>query len=119
MAANPCSERISVFIFELTPGSRGPRFARCAPDRLAHHLRLGTVATLEVQSALVRPPPALTGRRSVRRATRLPCCRRRGACPDIVGTITLIVNRCFGEPPADRIDHTDEGRSEKKRTPAR
>ncbi|GBP23078.1 hypothetical protein EVAR_13097_1 [Eumeta japonica] len=29
--------------------------------------RLGTAATLQVQSALVRPPPALTGRRSVRR----------------------------------------------------
>ncbi|GBP88715.1 hypothetical protein EVAR_60651_1 [Eumeta japonica] len=29
---------------------------------------------------------------------RAPCCRRRGACPDIVGTITLIVNRCFGAP---------------------
>ncbi|GBP46170.1 hypothetical protein EVAR_24577_1 [Eumeta japonica] len=29
--------------------------------------RLGTAATSQVQSALVRPPPALTGRRSVRR----------------------------------------------------
>ncbi|GBP30397.1 hypothetical protein EVAR_18196_1 [Eumeta japonica] len=77
--------------------------------------RLGTAATSEVQSALVRPPPALTGRRSVRRASRLPCCRRRGACPDIVGTITLIVNRCFGGPLANRMDHSDEGQKKKKK----
>ncbi|GBP41463.1 hypothetical protein EVAR_36221_1 [Eumeta japonica] len=38
--------------------------------------RLGTAATLQVQSALVRPPPAPTGRRSVRRAARLPRCGR-------------------------------------------
>ncbi|GBP56134.1 hypothetical protein EVAR_26105_1 [Eumeta japonica] len=52
--------------------------------------RLGTAAIPDVQSALVRPPPALTGRCSVRRAARLPRCRRRGACPDIVGTILLL-----------------------------
>ncbi|GBP88582.1 hypothetical protein EVAR_68612_1 [Eumeta japonica] len=74
----------------------------------------GTAATSEVQSALVRPPPSLIGRRSVRCATRLPCCRQWGACPDIVGTITLIVNRCFGGPLADRIDHSDEGQKKKK-----
>ncbi|GBP56759.1 hypothetical protein EVAR_37015_1 [Eumeta japonica] len=81
--------------------------------------RLGTAATSQVQNALVRPPPAPTGRRSVRRAARLPRCGRRGAYPDIVGTIILIVNRCFGGPLVDRKDDPDEGRSEKKRTPAR
>ncbi|GBP58800.1 hypothetical protein EVAR_25873_1 [Eumeta japonica] len=49
-----------------------------------------------------------------RRAARLPCCRRRGASPDIVGTITLIVNRCFGGPLADLIDHPDEGQKKKR-----
>ncbi|GBP91359.1 hypothetical protein EVAR_66976_1 [Eumeta japonica] len=34
-------------------------------------------------------------------AARLPRCRRRGACPDVVGTITP-VNRCFRRPLADR-----------------
>ncbi|GBP67379.1 hypothetical protein EVAR_43662_1 [Eumeta japonica] len=96
---------------------RAPRFACCAPDRLAHHLRLGIAATSEVQSTLVRPPPALTGSRSVRRATRLPCCRRR-CLPGHRGTITLIQNRCFG-PLADRMDHSDEGQKRRGRAAAR
>ncbi|GBP34699.1 hypothetical protein EVAR_31568_1 [Eumeta japonica] len=45
--------------------------------------------------------------------------RTAEAYPDIVGTIILIVNRCFGGPLVDRKDDPDEGRSEKKRTPAR
>ncbi|GBP33808.1 hypothetical protein EVAR_25409_1 [Eumeta japonica] len=66
--------------------------------------RLGTAATTDVQSALVRPPQRLPDA-EVSDAARLPRCRLRGACPDIVGTITQIVNRCFGGPLADRIDH--------------
>ncbi|GBP36011.1 hypothetical protein EVAR_29139_1 [Eumeta japonica] len=53
--------------------------------------------TTDVQSALVRPPRRLPDA-EVSDAARLPRCRRRGACPDIVGTIILIVNRCFGAP---------------------
>ncbi|GBP12994.1 hypothetical protein EVAR_79327_1 [Eumeta japonica] len=71
--------------------------------------RLGTAATSQVQSALVRPPPAPTGRRSVRCAARLPRCGRRGAYPDIVGTIILIGTDASGAPR----------RSERRRGPER
>ncbi|GBP81317.1 hypothetical protein EVAR_53711_1 [Eumeta japonica] len=73
--------------------------------------RLGTAATADVQSALVRPPRRSPAAACVRR--RAPTrCRRRGACPDVVGTIALIANRCCGRPLADWIDHPDEGQSE-------
>ncbi|GBP18866.1 hypothetical protein EVAR_20396_1 [Eumeta japonica] len=52
-------------------------------------------------------------------AARLPRCRRQGAYPDIVGTIALIANRCFGRPLTDWIDHPDEDQSEKTKTAAR
>ncbi|GBP49208.1 hypothetical protein EVAR_96515_1 [Eumeta japonica] len=71
--------------------------------------RLGTVATTDVQNALVRPPRRLPDA-EVSDAARLPCFRRRGACPDIVGTIILIVNRCFGGPsPIGKTTQTRTG----------
>ncbi|GBP56617.1 hypothetical protein EVAR_33248_1 [Eumeta japonica] len=45
----------------------------------------------------------------VSHAARLPRCRRRGACADVVGTFALIANRRFGMLLADRTDHPDEG----------
>ncbi|GBP76657.1 hypothetical protein EVAR_51142_1 [Eumeta japonica] len=41
-------------------------------------------------------------------AARLPCVRRRGACPEVVETNALIANRRFGMLLADWIDHPND-----------
>ncbi|GBP86724.1 hypothetical protein EVAR_63729_1 [Eumeta japonica] len=99
-------------IHPTAPKLRSPHF------KLLKCRRLGTAANTNMHSTGTAAPGAYRTH-EVSDAARLPRCRRRGACPDIVGTITLIVNQCFGGPLVDRKDYPDEGRSEKKKTLAR
>ncbi|GBP86286.1 hypothetical protein EVAR_91690_1 [Eumeta japonica] len=78
--------------------------ARRDPDRPARH---GTAAAMDVRNtgaAALRAQLTL----NVADAARLPHCGRRGACPDVVETISVNCEPTLGMLLADWIDHPDE-----------